>query len=76
MYTRRPFAVLASTIVLVAVALLSSSRGIGVSVTRAAHAALAAVQEPANPTIDRTGRATEPDGSARAAFLHANRRRR
>jgi hypothetical protein len=71
MYTRRPFAVLSSTIALVAVALLTSSRGIAVSATRAAHAALAAVQEPAKPTVDRTGRATEPDGARRAAFLHA-----
>lgn len=71
MYTRRPFAVLSSTIALVVVALLASSRGIAASVTRATHTALAAVQKPAQPTVDRPGRATEPDGSARTVFLHA-----
>ena len=72
MSPRRIFAFLPSTIALIVIALLGSSGGIAVSVTRAAHVALAAVQTPAHPTVDRAdGRATEPDGSARTAFLHA-----
>ena len=72
MSPRRTFAFLPSTIALVVVALLGSSGGIAASVTRAAHVALAAVQAPAQPTVDRAnGRASEPDGPARAAFLLA-----
>ena len=73
MSSRRTFAFLPSTIALIVIALLlGSSGGIVVSVTRAAHVALAAVQTPWHPTVDRAdGRATEPDGSARTAFLHA-----
>ena len=71
MYTRRSFAFLPSTIALVVIALLGSSGGIAVSVIGAAHATLDAMA-PAHATVDRTnGRATEPDGAARTAFLHA-----
>jgi len=72
MSPRRTFAYLPSTIALVVVALLGSSGGIAASMTRVAHVALAAAQTPAHPTVDRAdGRASEPDGSARTAFLHA-----
>ncbi|MFL5619840.1 MAG: hypothetical protein ACJ79A_15770 [Gemmatimonadaceae bacterium] len=69
---RRTFRFLPSTIALIVVALLASSAGIDALVSRATNAALAAVESPAHPTVDRAnGRATEPDVPGRTAFLHA-----
>jgi hypothetical protein len=66
---RRTFAFLPSTIVLIVVALLASSGGVAVSVTRTVHAA---PEAPAHPSIDgANGRASEPDVPGRTALLHA-----
>jgi hypothetical protein len=69
---RRTSAFLSSTIALIVVALFASGGGMAVSVTRAAHAALAAAETPAHPSVDdANGRASEPGVPGRTAFLHA-----
>ena len=66
---RRTFGTLPSTIALIVVALLASSAGFAVSVSRAAHAE---AQAAALPRVDgASGRASEPNVPGRTAFLHA-----
>jgi len=66
--TRRTFAFVQSTIVTI-VALLVSS--FAVTLTGGLHATRATTQAPAATIADAHARASEPDGSARAAFLRA-----
>ena len=69
---RRPFGFLPPTIALIVVALLASSGGFGVSVSRAVHVALTEAAAPVHPRADgASGRASEPDVPRRTAFLHA-----
>jgi hypothetical protein len=69
---RRPFGFLPPTIALIVVALLASSGGLAVSVSRAVHAALADAGAPAHPRANgASSRASEPDVPGRTAFLHA-----